>query len=258
MTTTIRAVQSVTPADIERRWPIVALGAMTYLLSLPLVEPRAVWPLGNMVFVPWLIAIVLARRSAWVYLVSFAFCVAFWLTHWRWLYPVSPIVYGIICVILAMHFLLVVWPVRYLYRRRGVGMTIVFPIVWTASELFHSRGMFGGPWCLLSHSQIRFSVIIQIADLVGALGVTFVVAMVNGWLADMVLYRMARRRQTGSGPWPRPLVAYTMATILVVGGTALYGWFRLSDEHTAVGPRVAVVQGDFPIQFDPSASPSVS
>lgn len=238
-------IEACRPADVEGRWLIVVLTGLTYLLSLPIFEPAAVSPLGYLVFVPWLIAIRLAKRSGWLYLVSLLFALAFWGTHTRWLCVPVPVVYAFSCSAMALHFVLAVWPIRHLVRRRGFSLTLAFPVVWTAEELFHTRGTLSTSWCLLAHSQIRLPVMMQIADLVGELGVTFVLALVNGWLADMVLHFMACRQAGHPWRWTRRVLASSAATLLVIVGTGIYGYARLSYHPTKIGPRVAVLQGDF-------------
>ncbi len=54
-------------------------------------------------------------------------------------------------------------------------------------------------WRLLGHSQYQNLTLIQIADLVGTAGVSFVVAMVNGLLADLILF-VGRSRRVGLAP----------------------------------------------------------
>ncbi|MBN1492234.1 MAG: hypothetical protein JXA69_20140 [Phycisphaerae bacterium] len=252
----VAAPRGFPPIAIERRWPVLALAAVSYLLSLRLFEPGAIRPLGYVVFVPWIIAICLSSRTVWLYLVSFLLGLAFWATHWHWLYQMSPLVLAVAGVILAAPFPLVAWPVRHLYRRRGMSLTIVFPMAWTASELFRMRGFFGAPLCLLAHSQVRFASLIQIADLVGALGVTFVVAMVNGWLADLVLHLLASRRAGRFWQGSPRLLVCSLLLVLVLSATVLYGRARLAFDGTTAGPRVAVVQNDFPINLgDPTLTP---
>ncbi len=219
---------------------------MSYLLSLPLFEPRSFWPAAYVVFVPWLVGLCLARRSRGVYVGSLALGLAFWLTHCRWLQPVSLPVYLAGCLILAFGFLGVAWLIRRLHVRYGLALTVVFPVAWTVYELFHSRGLLNTPWCLLAHSQVRFTPVIQIADLAGVLGVTFLVAMVNGWIADQVLTRLKPQAPRAEGKLR--LGACTAAVVVVLLGTLLYGYVRLNAPPGRPGPRVAVVQGDFPLQ----------
>ncbi|MBN1492233.1 MAG: hypothetical protein JXA69_20135 [Phycisphaerae bacterium] len=252
------ARRGLPPIALERRWPVLALAFVSYLLSTRLFEPAAIQPVGYVVFVPWIVAVCLSSRRGWSYLVSLLLGVAFWATHGSWLYEVSPLVYVFTVVSLGAQFLLVLWPMRHLYRRRGLGLTVVFPIAWTAGELFRMRGSLGLPLCQLAHSQVRFTTVIQIADLVGALGVTFVVAMVNGLLADLVVHLLASRRAGRVWQSSPRLMVYWLVVLVVLGATVAYGRARLAFDGTTAGPRVAVVQSDISILFGDATSVPIS
>ncbi|HPU31486.1 MAG TPA: apolipoprotein N-acyltransferase [Phycisphaerae bacterium] len=234
-------------ADIQSRWPIVLLAAFTWVLSLPLFAPWSFWPVGYVVFVPWLVAMAVAGRSRWLYVVSYLLGAAFYLLHFRWLSETTIEGY-VLCSLLylAPLFSLVAWGTRHLHRERGLSLAVAFPLMWTLQELIHSRGPLAFPWFLLGHSQVRFLSMIQIADLVGVYGVSLVVAAVNGWLADLALRTFKKKRR-------QPVTdvrKFRLATGFALGLWAiafLYGQFRLYQGGQIEGPRVSVLQGDFPL-----------
>ncbi len=279
--------------EIERRWPILLLSAITFVLSLPLFAPWSAWPLGYVVFVPWLLAVCQARRTGWVYAASYLLGAAFFLTHWRWLFSTTPPGYFAGALFFALHFPLAAWLVRHLYRRRGISPTLAFPIAWTLTEMLRSRGPLGFPWFLLGHSQIRLLPMIQIADLTGVSGISFVVAMVNGWFVHLLLRAISLRRGAPGKPVSVPEAQVTVPSeprtpvrgpahhlrggfgqkpslalralftpllgtavmLIVVTGTLAYGYFRLGTMKMVEGPKLAVVQGDFLMSpnYDPTA-----
>jgi len=236
------------------RWPIVALAVVTYLLSLPMFEPRSFWPVGYVLFVPWLTAVCIAGRPGWVYVISYLLGAGFFLTHLRWLCVTTAPGYLLGSLYLAACFPLGAWPVRHLYRKRQSSVAITFPIVWTALELMRSRGPLNFPWFLVGHSQVRFLTVIQIADVAGAFGVTFVVTMVNGWLVDLLLRPILIWRGGRAKP-PRVGPIGTVVMLTVLGATIIYGQVRLGAREAIEGPRVAVLQGDYPLSVghDPNA-----
>jgi apolipoprotein N-acyltransferase len=237
--------------EIMTRWPVVLLAALTLVLSLPLFAPWSFWPVGYIAFVPWLLAIALGGRRWWLYICSYLLGAAFYLVHFRWLYETTPEGYLAASLLyLAPLYVPVAWVVRHLHRARGVSLAFAFPVAWVAQELLHSRGPLAFPWFLLGHSQIRLLSMVQIADLAGVYGVSFVLAAVNGLLADLLL-RTLSKRKGAPAPDPRKLrIAGAFAGGLLVL-TLLYGQFRLHQSTSTEGPLVSVVQGDFRLYTSP-------
>lgn len=234
--------------DVQSRGVILLLTAVTWVLSLPMFAPWGFWPVGYVVFVPWLLAVALSSRAGWAYLVSYLLGAAFYLMHFRWLYDTTPEGYLAASLLyVAPLFVPVAWVTRHLHRTRGWCLAFAFPLVWTAQELAHSRGPLAFPWFLLGHSQYRLLSMIQVADIAGAYGVSFVLAAVNGLIADLLLRSFFKRR--GKKKEERPLklrlaIAFGVALPVLA---FLYGQFRLHQGGQAEGPKVAVVQGDFPL-----------
>lgn len=128
--------------------------------------------------------------------------------------------------------------ILYLPSSSPVFSVLLIPAVWVGFEWLRGTWPLQGlPWLYLGHPQTPTLVTCQIADLAGAFGVSFWVAAVNTLVALFVLYpRRARRR----------LVS---AATMVVGMLALvlgYGLLRLSEDATAPGPTVMVVQSNYP------------
>src|SRR5438132_1618389 len=69
-------------------------------------------------------------------------------------------------------------------------LVLTVPIVWTALEFLRSFLISGFAWYFLGHSQHAYLAVIQIADITGVYGITFLIAAVNAWLFDG-LYRLA-------------------------------------------------------------------
>jgi apolipoprotein N-acyltransferase len=129
--------------------------------------------------------------------------------------------------------------------RWRLPLAVIFPVVLVANEILRAWVMTGFPWFFLSHSHYQVHTMIQISDLVGAYGLSFVIAMVNGWVADLVVNWLALR----SRPWllrRRLLAASSVLTATTVLLTIAYGRYRMATEQLVEGPRVAVVQGDYP------------
>ena len=128
-------------------------------------------------------------------------------------------------------------------RRPGAPSRIVLvPAAWIAGEFARARIGDGMPWVLLAHAAVGFPWMLQVADLAGAYGVSFVVALVNVLLA-MLLERPA----TGGRRLHVPLaVAGTILAGVAAYGHAQLARWRLPDGGTL---RVALVQGDVPDEW---------
>ena len=83
-------------------------------------------------------------------------------------------------------FLSLWWPgssllARLAVRRLGLPLMVAAPVIWVGLEYVRAHVLTGFPWYYLAHSQYRSSPLIQIADVTGALGSSFLIAMVNAW-----------------------------------------------------------------------------
>ena len=125
---------------------------------------------------------------------------------------------------------------------RGCGLMDRPPIVavayvaaaWCGLEFLRGNLFTGLPWLYLGHTQSPFLAGVQIADALGVYGVSFWVAMVNAAVAMAVL----RGVRTAAPAMAAAAVVLVLATV--------YGLWRLSQETTAPGPRVLVVQCNYP------------
>jgi apolipoprotein N-acyltransferase len=116
--------------------------------------------------------------------------------------------------------------------------------LWVALEFVRANALTGFPWCLVAHSQYLHLPVIQIADLVGAYGISFLILLTNATLYKLIFQRNLR-------------VIWTevTATLLLVMLTFAYGYYRLSEEGTPKESlKVALVQGniDQSIKWNPS------
>jgi len=116
--------------------------------------------------------------------------------------------------------------------------------LWVALEYVRANIFTGFPWCLLGHTQYMNLEAIQVADLVGAYGTSFVIV-----LSGALIYGLLLEQNLGRWKLEAPLVLLTLA--LTLG----YGFYRMSDSRPPQGSvRVAIVQGsiDQSIKWNPA------
>ena len=131
---------------------------------------------------------------------------------------------------------------RVAVRQLHLPLVMAAPAVWTGLELLRGHFLTGFSLALLGHTQDRWLTLIQIADLWGAYGVSFVVMLVAACLEQ------AAPCQGRRWAW-KPL----MIVPVVLAGVLAYGHWRLATGPTADpdGPvvRVALIQGAIDTQF---------
>ncbi len=124
-------------------------------------------------------------------------------------------------------------------------ITLKAAALWVGLEYVRSFLLTGFPWCLLGYSQFQRIEVIQIADLVGVYGVSFLIVLSN-MLLHALLFEPSFSR-AGSLKWEAPL------GLLLLAASVAYGLDRLNlpkKEGSIVG---TIVQGniDQSIKWDP-------
>src|SRR5262245_9013353 len=239
------------PAASRRRLlasPIVAGLATALLLYCSFFPLNWGW-LGWVAVVP-LLALV-AHHDKGVYRAAWLGGLAFAVPALQWVRLASLPMYATwlgLVVFISLHFLLFVWAARRLTRRAGVPLLLAAPVAWVALEYARAHVGIGFAWYYLGHTQHEWLPFIQIADLFGAYGVSFLVMMGN-----VILFEWGRGLFARTGlPW-RPLLSQTLAVLALIGVGLGYGFWRLGQNEFETGPRVALLQGNLPqdIRDDP-------
>jgi len=230
------AVRAGRRRDVAYLFAALASGLLLWLCYFPASIGWLAW----VALVPWLL-LVRADMSNWRrYLLAWLTGLVGFVPALQWMRVAhETMFYSWLCLAwyCSWYFLLALWLLRRLDRRTGWPLTLTVPLVWTALEFLRSNFAGGFAWYLLGHTQHDFLPVIQIADLAGVAGVTFLVAAVNGLIAEAILRRNQPR---GSLRWQS--VGVGTGLIVVVG----YGVWRVERAEFAPGPRVALLQTNIP------------
>ena len=192
------------------------------LLLYAAFPPVGFWPLAWIAPIFWLGLVQrpdLGGRAAWWSLWAASLVhwllmlqgirLAHWANHFGWM---------ALAAYLAAYLPMFVLLARFAVHRLRVPLAIAAPVVWTGLELARGHLITGFSMGLLGHTQVDWVHLIQIADLCGAYGVSFLVMLG----AACVLQTLPLRRM--SWDW-RPAVVGAAALALTVG----YGQFRLRE-----------------------------
>lgn len=226
---------------------IAACAALTVLLLSLIFPPIELWFLAPLSLAPWAVAVAKVQRAWVVHWGSFLFGWAFFLINLYWLWPVTGLGYVALAFYLALYWPATAWAVR-TGRRAGISIAFTLPVAWVACEYLRGWVMTGFPWFFLSHAFYRQVELIQISDLTGAYGVSFLAALVSGLIAGWVL---DGRRPAMHGRPRVQLVAATVLTVCAWFGAFFYGRWRIQTAHYTQGPKIAVIQEDFPLITTP-------
>lgn len=116
--------------------------------------------------------------------------------------------------------------------------------VWVGLEYIRTHALTGFPWGVLGYSQHSNRLLVQVADLTGVLGLSFILVVCNFFLARLILYVRSSHR-TGTG---KALLAVLSYTLVLVAVSLAYGRSRLQAIDTLIQaapkPRICVVQGN--------------
>lgn len=133
-------------------------------------------------------------------------------------------------------------------ERCGIKSAFSLPMAWVTFDLIRSFLLSGFPWAMLGHSQYRILPLIQIADISGVYGITWLIV-----LANVVLYRILRAVSGSVVSYPAKSALVLLSALIA---TLWYGFDRLNrpDNGNSKPLRVALVQGN--IEQDVKWSPA--
>ncbi len=221
--------------------------------------------------VPFVLACTPQVKTRSLVLMAFGVGYLYWLVNVYWILPITIIGWLAMCLYLALFWLLPALAVRFC-RARGFPLFIALPLLVAGMERLQGFPMGGFFWRFLGHSQYQHLALIQIADIFGAAGVTFVVTMVNGLLVDLILLAGHSWLNRGAAsvanpptdtaavaqhvcplyspykPSGRMAASALVVTLAIVASTFLYGQWRLRQARECVteGPLVASLQSNVP------------
>jgi apolipoprotein N-acyltransferase len=229
----------------------ILLAVLSGLLLTAAFPPTYFSRIAWLAFIPFFKSLEgLSRKQAFT--AGFSFGLAHNLTLIYWVvfvmehYGSLPMITSLgILVLFAMY--LALYPALFsaLFRSFGVRFfSIGAAGLWVLLEFVRAKVFTGFPWCLVGHSQYRDLPLIQIADLTGVYGISFMILLTNALLYRLLFQRPLKAVRTEF------IVALTLAAL-----TFGYGFHRLSETRDQGSSlRVTVVQGniDQSVKWNPS------
>ena len=153
-----------------------------------------------------------------------------------------------VSILILFSLYLAIYPALFAWGYSLIGRSFLGSLktaaLWVALEYVRANILTGFPWCLLGHTQYMNLEAIQVADLVGAYGTSFVIVLSSTLIYGLLLERNLDR-------WKReaPVVLLTLAVVLG------YGFYRMSDSRPPRATlKIAIAQGniDQSIKWNPA------
>jgi apolipoprotein N-acyltransferase len=205
-------------------WFFPALTGVLLMASFPMAHQGY---LAWIAFVPLVIFISHSNSSMRAFCGGFAaaaienFVLLIWIPPVLQRYGGLPvtlawIAYGLMVSVLACYPAVACAVTKHLMVRGGRSFLLLLPAVWVLLEYVQSFFPLGGlPWLLAGYSQTGYLRIVQIADITGVYGVSFLILAVNTAIAFLCLHR------------GRYTYVPLIAAGLLMGAGFLYGDFSL-------------------------------
>jgi apolipoprotein N-acyltransferase len=143
---------------------------------------------------------------------------------------------------LAFYFAIFIGLSRVAVHGLHITPVVAAPVVWAGLEWARAHFLGGFAMAAVSHTQYRWPALLQICDIFGEFGVSFLIVLVGACLACMIPLAAQRRACWHAIPLAGALAA-----------TFAYGHWRGGEQTTRPGPQVALVQGsiDIEMKYDP-------
>ncbi|HUW19388.1 MAG TPA: apolipoprotein N-acyltransferase [Sedimentisphaerales bacterium] len=218
-------------------WPLVASAVMLTVIQPPISFSALAW----VSLVPFILACSPKARPKRLALAAYVISLFYWLGNLYWIFPVTVVGWAAFCLYTALLWPIVAFCLRYC-RRKNVPLFLAVPVLVVGAERLQGFFLGGFFWRFLAHSQYANITLIQIADIFGAAGLSFLIAMVNGLVAELIIAGAAKRIFTVAN-----LLKAASVCIALVAAVA-YGRWRIeqADKFVETGPLVASLQSNIP------------
>ncbi|MBW8015705.1 MAG: apolipoprotein N-acyltransferase [Planctomycetes bacterium] len=230
----------------------LALFAVSAFMLTFIQVPHTLHFLAWVALVPFVLACRQESKTFAMVLISGFVATVYWLGNLWWLTLVTVPGYIGFCIYLGLYWPILAICIRYC-RRKRFPLIVALPVLIIGAEAWQGILITGFSWRLLGHSQYANTTLIQFADIFGATGVSFVVAMVNGLICDLIIDWRKKRNSKGNSvgmahpTWIINAVKVSV-TVFVLLSVMTYGKYRIgqSAKYMSEGPVIGSVQPNIP------------
>lgn len=196
-------------------------------------------------FVPLFIAlrdVVSIRQAIWLGLVTGITAhvgMIYWIAYVVVHYGHLPFYRGVFIMLLLACYLslyVAIFAAGIVFLREKIALYLTAPVLWICLEYGKSYLFTGFPWENLGYSQYSYYFLIQIADIAGVYGLSFLVMLLNATIYEIMTEKS------------RKTIVLTIAVFLLWMGVYTYGIARIAQisriQDAAPGMDVSLIQGN--------------
>lgn len=255
---------------------LAAVGGIAFGLSAPGLDQ---WYLAWCGLVPLFLLISASPSYKDAWLRAFIFGTAYNLTYFNWLTALHPLNWmgladwqsialstfcwlavsihqGLIISIFGTILRLIPWSGTFIPAKVEGSWCLpaltVVPLLWTLWEekIGNAHNLLGVPWSMIEYSQYEQTGLIQIASIIGGIGLSVLIVMVNVALASFIA-SYTRKLSFKSLAAPTPLHAFTNLSVvaLLVASCLIFGLSRMQTEKFQPTERLSILQGNINIEM---------
>ena len=217
---------------------IIVLSLISVIFLVLSFPPLNLFPISFVALIPLCIIIYKADKiryyvlSAAVFVFAFFSYLLFWVSAFMLKETAVFVAFLALFTILFLLVLLFYLPAfllsGFLSHKLPHLRFLAIPIVFTVMEYTRTLGFLGFPWGILGYSQWNFPIFIQIADMVGVLGISFFVYLTNAIIAHYILLYAESKEHLDNKKTFIPALASFLVIILIF----IYGFIKINAEES--------------------------
>jgi apolipoprotein N-acyltransferase len=225
------------------------ISGVLLVLSFPVFD---LYLLAWVAFVPLLLSLWKkspgeAFRTGFIFGIVYFFGTLYWIYHsvnlfGGFSFVMSLAIVLLLCCYLSLYPALFAYFFSSLIKKTKMPALLIGPVLWVVLEFIRSYAFSGFPWASIGYSQYKFLSVIQIADITGVYGISFLVFAFNCAIVDSLLIN-SRIRKMPLFPLSHTITAFVVFFLFMAFSIG-YGLWRLGEERPGRAVRVSVVQGN--------------
>ncbi len=245
------ALSALTGAVLVLAFPPIGLGFVAYFAFVPLMF--ALYPAGH-AGQTRVRALTLGFTAGFVFFIG----TVYWVIHSMYYYGGVPVLVSIPVMLALAAYLAIYFALFGLFFPMLSSATTVLRVaaiaaLWVSLEYMRGHLFTGFPWVLLGYSQMPYLPVIQIADITGASGLSFIVMAINA-----TIFFRVKGFKDKEGKKPGNHIGEVVVISALFVATLIYGFVRIAQVDSEAsrwgGFKAGIVQGsiDQSVKWDRS------